>query len=140
MDQKPFTVEEVNRLLPQLRDQVYELRCLKKEFEFKFGELQQKKTRAESGDSAKEDPYFKLEAQLEFLNIQMRSGIEAIRKTGALLKDIDWGLIDFPSRRQERDVLLCWKVDEPRVSHWHYLWEDYFCRKGLEEEKGSCEN
>ncbi len=31
------------------------------------------------------------------------------------------GMLDFPARREGRDVLLCWKTGEPRLEHWHEL-------------------
>jgi hypothetical protein len=46
---------------------------------------------------------------------------------------IDPGLIDFPARVGDKDVLLCWKQGEPSVSHYHG-WEDGFIgRKPLQD-------
>jgi len=36
-----------------------------------------------------------------------------------VLKDIQHGIIDFPSRMYDRDVYLCWRLGEDSVSHWH---------------------
>ncbi len=38
-----------------------------------------------------------------------------------MLKDIDLGLIDFPSIREGREVYLCWRIGEDRVGFWHDL-------------------
>jgi hypothetical protein len=48
-----------------------------------------------------------------------------------LVKDIDVGLVDFPVRRGDETVLLCWKVGEDRIRFWHGLEEGYAGRKPL---------
>ena len=42
-------------------------------------------------------------------------------RIGCELKDPGTGLVDFPCRYQSRDILLCWKLGEDKVSHWHEL-------------------
>jgi hypothetical protein len=44
-----------------------------------------------------------------------------VEKTGAQLKDLRTGLVDFLSRRQGREVFLCWRYGEPEVRYWHDL-------------------
>jgi hypothetical protein len=45
--------------------------------------------------------------------------VRAIQQLGAQVKDLDTGLIDFPARRGDEDVLLCWRLGEPDVAYWH---------------------
>ncbi|HSF80824.1 MAG TPA: DUF2203 domain-containing protein [Anaerolineales bacterium] len=59
------------------------------------------------------------QAALEFGQLQAIIG--QINATGAVLKDINSGLVDFLARREGRDVYLCWRYDEGQVSHWHDL-------------------
>ena len=47
--------------------------------------------------------------------------VREISATGAILRDINSGLVDFLALREERDVYLCWRYDEPRVEYWHEL-------------------
>jgi hypothetical protein len=42
-----------------------------------------------------------------------------IQAAGAQVKDLDTGLLDFPSRRDDEDILLCWRVGEPEIGWWH---------------------
>ena len=44
--------------------------------------------------------------------------IEALHDRGVRV-DPRNGMVDFPARRAGRDVLLCWRVGEPRLDHWH---------------------
>lgn len=55
--------------------------------------------------------------------------INRIEAYGCLVKDIDLGLIDFPSVREGRAVYLCWKAGEDRISHWHAMDEGFADRK-----------
>ena len=48
------------------------------------------------------------------------------------VKDLDLGLLDFPSRRGGAAVLLCWHVGEDSVSSWHGLEEGYAGRKPID--------
>jgi hypothetical protein len=57
--------------------------------------------------------------------------VARIHELGALVKDLDQGLVDFPARRQGEDVLLCWRVGEEEVGYWHGLEEGFSGRKPL---------
>jgi hypothetical protein len=50
---------------------------------------------------------------------QMRVTIEEINAHGILVKDVEQGLLDFPSERDGRVVFLCWRHGEKQVAHWH---------------------
>ncbi|MEJ7654401.1 MAG: DUF2203 domain-containing protein [Chloroflexia bacterium] len=50
---------------------------------------------------------------------QVRQGIEQIHALGCEIKDIETGLLDFPSELDGREILLCWRLDEPSVQYWH---------------------
>jgi hypothetical protein len=47
--------------------------------------------------------------------------VRRVQQTGALLKDINTGLVDFLSVHEGHKVFLCWKYDESEVSYWHDL-------------------
>ena len=55
----------------------------------------------------------------------------ALEDLGVQVKDPDTGLVDFPARRGDEDVLLCWLLGEPEVAHWHGLEEGFAGRKPL---------
>jgi hypothetical protein len=54
-----------------------------------------------------------------------RSLVELSRAVGELeavdivLRDVDRGLVDFPSLRDGEEVYLCWLVDESEIGFWH---------------------
>jgi len=58
--------------------------------------------------------------------------VERLDELGVTLKDLDLGLLDFPSERDGEEVLLCWHVGEESVSSWHGLEEGYAGRKPID--------
>jgi hypothetical protein len=57
--------------------------------------------------------------------------IQAIQELGAVVKDLDEGLVDFPALRDGEEVLLCWRVGEDEIRYWHGLDEGFAGRKEL---------
>jgi hypothetical protein len=57
--------------------------------------------------------------------------VSRIQSLGALVKDLDRGLVDFPARRGDEEVLLCWEVGEDEIAFWHGLEEGFAGRKPL---------
>ena len=63
--------------------------------------------------------------------------VNRIQETGVLVKDLDIGLVDFPSLLEGEEIYLCWKLGETRINFWHGIDEGYTGRKPLDEpEKG----
>ena len=59
--------------------------------------------------------------------------VEEIEGIGAKLHDLEEGMLDLPYRVDGRDVMLCWKVGERSVSHWHEETEEPGDRLPLED-------
>ena len=60
--------------------------------------------------------------------------VNAIHGLGAIVKDLDEGLVDFPAVREGEEILLCWRLGEDEVAHWHGLEEGFAGRKLLDPE------
>ena len=58
--------------------------------------------------------------------------VDKLEELGVVLKDLDLGLLDFPSQRAGEEVLLCWQVGEDAVTTWHGLEEGYAGRKPID--------
>lgn len=57
--------------------------------------------------------------------------IHRIESFGCIVKDIDLGLVDFPSTRAGEPMYLCWKAGEAHIDHWHGIEEGFQHRKPL---------
>ncbi len=55
--------------------------------------------------------------------------IEDLEKMGVIIKSVEEGLLDFPSKRFEEDVWLCWKEGEIEIKFWHGKEEGFMGRK-----------
>jgi hypothetical protein len=62
----------------------------------------------------------------------MKSNLERILSTGCVIKDLDVGLLDFPSIINNEEVYLCWKLGEDRIRYYHRQDEGYSGRKPLD--------
>jgi hypothetical protein len=61
----------------------------------------------------------------------LAEAVRGIQELGAQVKDLDSGLIDFPARRGEEEVLLCWQLGEPEVAFWHGVDDGFAGRRPL---------
>jgi hypothetical protein len=66
--------------------------------------------------------------------VEIARRVNAVHERGAIVKDLDTGLIDFPARLHGQEVLLCWRLGEEQVEHWHGLEEGFAGRKRLDPE------
>ncbi len=57
--------------------------------------------------------------------------IEEVEDFGILIKSLDEGLLDFPSKRFNEEVWLCWKIGEEKIRFWHAKDEGFIGRKPL---------
>jgi hypothetical protein len=63
---------------------------------------------------------------------QLAGLVEQLQGYGVQVKDLDVGLVDFPSLREGEVVLLCWHVGEDEIGYWHGLEEGYAGRKQID--------
>lgn len=71
-------------------------------------------------------------AILDKLNQQVESALDQIHSTGCVVKDLDSGLLDFPSLLDNQEVYLCWRLGEDRIRFYHGLKEGFAGRKPLD--------
>jgi len=57
--------------------------------------------------------------------------IEEFEELGIMIKSFEEGLIDFPAKRFNEEVWLCWKLGEDKVKFWHRKDEGFIGRKPL---------
>ena len=62
-----------------------------------------------------------------------KDALAEIESTGVLVKDLEIGLLDFPCDVDGHVILLCWKLGEKSIGHWHGADEGYRFRKPIDE-------
>ena len=64
---------------------------------------------------------------------RLRDAFAEIDSIGVQVKDLDIGLLDFPCEVEGQIVLLCWKLGEKSITHWHGTQEGFSGRKPIDE-------
>lgn len=72
-------------------------------------------------------------AEMESHLTRVRESIGEIDSIGVQVKDLDNGLLDFPFKLEEEVVLLCWKMGEPAIEHWHTMEAGFRGRQPVDE-------
>jgi hypothetical protein len=63
--------------------------------------------------------FIKKKQELNAAVSNLYNAIEQLEGTGVVIKSVDEGLLDFPSKRFNEEVWLCWKVGEDKIKFWH---------------------
>ena len=75
----------------------------------------------------------KQRAEMEDHLKQVRESIAEIDAIGVQVKDLETGLLDFPCRVNDQVVLLCWRMGEPAIEHWHTVEAGFQGRQPVDE-------
>ncbi len=74
-----------------------------------------------------------LEDQMERLVDRLSRGIRDLELMGVEIKDLDSGLIDFPSLYHGRVIYLCWRLGESEIAYWHEITTGFAGRRSVSE-------
>jgi hypothetical protein len=65
---------------------------------------------------------------------QVKDALDQIHATGCVVKDLESGLVDFPSVLKNEEVYLCWRLGEDRIRFYHRQDEGFSGRKPIDPE------
>lgn len=121
-----FTIKSANEALPEVIVKFNNLKKQKNEIIKAEQELQL--------IMSSTDSFEKYITQKQKLNSEMTKFyqlIEELEATGVSLKGLDQGLLDFPSKRFDEDIWLCWKDGETEIKFWHDMNSGFNGRKPI---------
>ena len=75
----------------------------------------------------------KQRAEMETHLQRVRESVAEMDSIGVQVKDIEGGLLDFPCRIDDELVLLCWRMGETAIEHWHTLEQGFQGRQPVDE-------
>ena len=78
------------------------------------------------------ESYVHLKQKLNSAITKFYESVELLENTGVIVKSIEQGLLDFPSKRFEEEVCLCWKYGETEIKFWHDKDSGFMGRKPIE--------
>jgi hypothetical protein len=135
MADRSFTLEEAQSLLPVLESLLRTAIDGKKLIEAVDAELQELAHRVflSGGLLVNIIQVARRKAEREKTIQRVKDTLAEIDATGVQVKDLDIGLLDFPCQVEGRTLLLCWKLGEKGITHWHDTSEGFAGRKPIDE-------
>jgi len=132
---RTFTLDEAHTLLPVLESLLKRAIQSKQLIEEVDGEFQENAHRVflNGGMQVNVVHLARRKAEREKAIQRIKDTLPEIEATGVQVKDLDIGLLDFPCEVDGETVLLCWKLGEPKITHWHNTTEGFAGRKPIDE-------
>ena len=123
-------------MLPQVESAIREAIALKAEYQQAESECQQFQRRImlQGGVVVDHSKLLDRKHRRDSGARQLQEAIEKIHEYGCLVKDLDVGLIDFPTLFNGQEVYLCWKLGESGIQFWHGVQEGFRGRKLIDQE------
>ena len=132
---KTFTLEEAQSLLPVLESllkRAVEGKQSAEEVENRLSDLA-RRIYISGGMRVDVTKVAKDRAEMEAHLLRVRENIAEIDSIGVQVKDLEAGLLDFPCRIEDEVVLLCWKMGETAIEHWHTVESGFQGRQPVDE-------
>lgn len=134
MAEKYFNRQEAEELLPVIEPSLEQAQERKRVMDDLDQELSQAvaKIMVLGGSIPPYSDLARKKAERDQSKSKMLEAINKIQETGCVVKDLDQGLVDFPSLLKGEEVYLCWKLGEERIAYWHGIHEGFKGRKPLD--------
>lgn len=123
---KFFTIEEAEAVIPSLEGIFEAVAELTAQAQVKAASLRARMEEDTDPAAAAIE-----RSQLQFLAASINEWMQKIVDLGALPKGVDPALVDFPSHLEGREVYLCWKLGDKKLTHYHGTDEGFSNRKPL---------
>jgi len=132
---KTFTLDEAQSMLPlveSLLKRAIESKAAAQKVEERIGDLSRRIYLA-GGMRIDVASVARQRAEMEGFLQRARESVSEIDAIGVQVKDLDTGLLDFPCKVDDQVVLLCWRLGETTIEHWHTLEDGFKGRKPVDE-------
>ena len=127
-----FTLDEANQKIPWLKTRLETIASLTTEIERLRLELNTDLMKASSNGHGATDLDSKgSRKKIDAMVDRLRKLAEEINDSGIILRDLERGLVDFPTLWEGREVYLCWLLGEGAVEFWHHLDDGFAGRQPL---------
>jgi len=135
MSDRTFTLEEAQSLLSVLESLLRTAISGKQLMEEVEGEMQELSHRIFLNGGTHVDVVAVARRKAGRAKAEQRAkdALAEIDSIGVQVKDLDIGLLDFPCEVEGKTVLLCWKMGEQSITHWHGTDEGFAGRKLIDE-------
>jgi hypothetical protein len=131
-----FTLDQARQLLTAADRLLRQTIALKQEHEHARDEIDNinRKVSMMGGMYVDRENYASLRAKVDSTATRLKEIFSEIEQVGFEVKDLDIGLIDFPTLYRGEEVCLCWKLGEADIEFWHGTTEGFRGRKPIDQE------
>lgn len=131
-----FNLIEAESLLPEVEGILRSLIQLKADYERTDAELQSllQRISVSGGMVPPRDKIAQLRNRKDAAVRGLESSVQKIEESGCQLKDVQTGLVDFPTLYHDREVYLCWKLGESGIAYWHHVEDGFRGRRPIDGE------
>ena len=132
---KTFTIDEAQALLPVLESllkRAIEGKRAAQEVETQLTELG-RRIYLSGGMRVNVADAGRMRTEMDGHLRRVKESIAEIDSIGVQVKDVDDGLLDFPCRLDDQVVLLCWRMGETSIEHWHTIEDGFKGRQPVDE-------
>jgi hypothetical protein len=133
---KHFTLTQAEALVALIEESVRQAVALKASYEEAETELQgiHQRIAMLGGAQVDRERLLALRGRRDATAARLKETLEEIHSHGCLVKDLDMGLLDFPTIYRGEEVYLCWRVGEAGISFWHGIHDGFRGRKPIDQE------
>ena len=121
-----FSISDANKILPSVIKKFNYSKMLKNEI---IKMVKQMSLDLTSKTSMKD--YIILKQKLNAKVTEFYQSIEDLESIGVVLKGLEQGLLDFPAKRFDEEIWLCWKEGETEIKFWHEKDSGFMGRKPI---------
>jgi hypothetical protein len=133
---KRFSLAEAQSLIPEVDRLMREAVAAKTEYEEAERAIQAftERVMMMGGVTVDRDRAIEAKERRSSAATALRSAIEQVQEIGCVVKDLDTGLVDFPTLFRGVEVYLCWKLGEAAIEYWHGVDEGFKGRKTIDKD------
>ena len=121
-----FSVNDANEILPTVIKKFNHAKKMKDE----VMKMEHQLTSGITQTTSLEE-YATIKRELNSTVTKFYQSIEDLESTGVFLKGLDEGLLDFPAKRFDEEIWLCWKEGETEIKFWHEKDTGFMGRKPI---------
>ena len=131
-----FTLAEARQCLPAVGSAIREGIAARKTLESAEEDHRARRERImfSGGMSVDAEAAFDTRKKRESSAEKLQHMLRIFDEIGCVVKDLEIGLIDFPTLYRGREVYLCWKLDEPDIGFWHAVEDGFAGRKPIDRD------
>ena len=131
-----FTFEQASRILPEVEHLIRDALFLKAEYQQaeKSIEEHSRKIAMMGGTRVNPAAVLAMREKRGRSAQRLQESMAKIQEMGCLVKDLDIGLLDFPTLLNGQEVYLCWRLGETKIEFWHGIQEGFQGRRPIDKE------